>query len=67
MEMGMDDRVYCKNCVSMPDKLANGEYKTWKARCKAGDPFWDPELKMRCPTFKEKKNVVVESNESFWD
>jgi hypothetical protein len=64
MEKKMDDRVYCKNCASMPNELVNGEYKTWKGQCKAGDPWWTPDLKNRCTKYQEKK-IVAE--EIFWD
>jgi hypothetical protein len=64
MEKKMDDRVYCKNCASMPNELANGEYKTWKGQCKSSDPWWHPELKNRCTKYQEKK-IVVEK--IFWD
>jgi hypothetical protein len=63
----MDDRVYCKDCVSMPSKNANGEYKTWKGRCQAGDPFWSPELKMRCPSFRQKIFLDDEDDGNFWE
>lgn len=63
----MDDLIYCKNCVSMPSKLTNGEYKTWKGQCKSGDPFWHPDLQMRCPSFKKKGNVSVNVEVKFWE